>query len=273
MMNIIMASLAKRGKAITIYILITIVITLCLQLGCSGKSSKPGASEDVHRSEPSVVLEKAQTLFAERENVEKLREAVGLLSNARDPRERSFEIEWKFAKYSYFLGKQTDDREQASAIFEKGSDAASIASRLEPEKPDGYFWYGANLGELSKLSPVTVGLKSRDEIRESMEKVIRIEPGYQGASAFDILGQLEMKTRLFGGDAEKAVEFLEKGLELNKENSYLRLHLAEAYLAVKRDDDARRQIDQILRMKPHPEFVLEHSAAVNKARRLLETQF
>lgn len=158
------------------------------------------------------------------------------------------------------------------STFEAGRDAAKIAVRMEPNKPDGHFWFAANLGELSQISPVTVGLKSVDDIRDAMNEVIRIDPKYQGASAFDALGQLELKTRSYGGTAEKAVEYLEKGLELDKDNPNIRVNLAEAYVAVQRDADARKQIDELLIMKPNPDYVQEHKQAVEKAKKILEKQ-
>ena len=106
-----------------------------------------------------------------------------------------------------------------------------------------------------------------------MGKVIELQPDYQGASAYDALGQVELATRLKGGDAEKAVEYLEKGSELAPDNATMRADLAEAYLAVKRDGDARKQIDQVLQMKPNPEFMPEYRDAVEKAKKLLRTNF
>ena len=59
---------------------------------------------------------------------------------------------------------------------------------------------------------MTVGVVSVKKIRKAMNRVIEIDPNYQGASAYDGLGQLEMRTRgLTGGSAEKAVEYFEKG--------------------------------------------------------------
>ena len=106
-----------------------------------------------------------------------------------------------------------------------------------------------------------------------MNKVVEIQPDYQSASAYDALGQLELATRLKGGDAKKAVELLEKGLQMAPDNTNIRIHLAEAYLAVKRDADARKQLDHLLQMKPHPEYVPEYREAVEKAKKLIETNF
>ncbi|HLA95732.1 MAG TPA: tetratricopeptide repeat protein [Pyrinomonadaceae bacterium] len=215
-------------------------------------------------------LAASEKLFAERTDITKLREAVNSLGNARNPDQRNFEVEWKFAKYSYFLGKAEPVEKDAIVAFEKGRDAGKIASRVDPNKPDGHFWYGANLGELGRISPITVGLKSIDDIREAMEAVIKIQPDYQGASSYDALGQLEMKTQLRGGTLEKAVEYFEKGITLSGDNANLRLHLAEAYLALNKDTEARKQLDTLFATKANPEYVNEHRVALEQGKKLLE---
>lgn len=183
-------------------------------------------------------------------------------------------MEWTFAKYSYFLGKAEPIEKDAIAAFEKGRDAGKIASRVDPSKPDGHFWYAANLGELARISPVTVGIKSVDDLRESLNAVISIDPNYQNASTYDALGQLEMATRtLKGGTIEKAIEFYEKGVELSPENANLRLHLAEAYIASKKDAEARKQLNALFTLKPNPLYEVEHRAAVEKGRELLSKNF
>lgn len=196
-----------------------------------------------------------------------------MLADVRDPDHRNYQVEWTFAKYNYFLGKYSPDDKEAEEALEDGRDAGKIASRIEPNKPDGHFWYAANLGELARRSPITVGLRSVDDVKESMSRVLEIQPDYQGASAYDALGQVELKTRLKGGSAERAVELLEKGLALAPENTNIRLHLAEAYLAVRRESDARKQLDHLLRMKPDPEYMPEYHECVAKAKKLIETNF
>lgn len=212
---------------------------------------------------------KAERLFSERSEIENLREAVKTLAAARNPDQRNYEVEWKFAKYSYFLGKAEQTESDAIEAFEKGRDAGRIASRVEPKKPDGHFWFGANLGELARISPVTVGIKSVDDIREAMNAVIAIDPSYQNGSAYDALGQLEMATRtLKNGTTQKAIEFYEKGIELSPDNANLRLHLAEAFIAAKKTVDARKQLNYLYGLKPNPLYETEHKLAVEKGREL-----
>ena len=207
------------------------------------------------------------------EDLANLRQCVELLAQARNPDDRNFEVEWKYAKYNYFLGEQIENDKESAKYLEDGENAGQIASRIEPDKPEGYFWYAANLGEQARRSPLTKGLTSVDDIRAAMNKVIEIEPDYQGASAYDALAQIELSTGLVGGKPEKAVEYLEKAIALKDDNSYLRLHLGQAYLAVNRKEDAKKQLDYVLNMKPNPDFMREYNESVKEAKKLLKTRF
>ena len=106
-----------------------------------------------------------------------------------------------------------------------------------------------------------------------MNKVIELQPDYQNASAYDGLAQLELASRLYGGSAEKAAKLLETALEIEKDNANIRLHLAQAYLALKRPADARKQIDMLLQIKPDPMYIPEHNQCVAEAKKMLETRF
>jgi tetratricopeptide (TPR) repeat protein len=255
------------------YSFITIISACFLFVSCAKKVETESAQPSMNPAQIVEITAQSNQLFKQREDVAKLREAVKLLASARNPNARNFEVEWNFAKCNFFLGKQTNDQPEAEKAFANGVQAGGIASRMEQNKPDGYFWYAANLGEQAKRNPVTVGLKVIGDIRTSMNKVIEIDPKYQGASAFDALAQVELASRLTGGKAEKAVEYLEKALEYEKANTYIYLHLAEAYLAVGKKDEAKKQLDFLLKMKSDPEYAVEYKETTEQAKKLLETKF
>jgi tetratricopeptide (TPR) repeat protein len=255
------------------YSLITIVSVVAMLGACASRAVTETAAPKFSGEEIAAALKEAEELFAARRDRSKLRAAVETLKRVRDPDKRNFEVEWKFSKYIYFLSKQTDSEEEAENLLKEGMAAGLIASRIAPERPDGHFWYGANLGEQAKRSPVTIGLKSIDDIRETMNKVIAIDPTYQGASAFDALAQIELQTGLFGGKAEKAVEYLQKALEYEKNNAFVQLHLAEAYLAVGKKAEAKKMLEQLLQMKPAPGYEIEYEEASAEAKKILEKRF
>jgi tetratricopeptide (TPR) repeat protein len=256
------------------YRFITIAaVSICL-ISCASKVETEAVKPQNTVAAPSETVAQAEKLFKQREDLAKLREAVSLLGAARSMDNRNYEIEWQFARFNYFLGRQTSDEKESEKAFADGVEAGKIASRLEPNKPDGHFWYGANLGEQAKRSPITVGFKAIDDIRDAMNKVIEIQPDYYSASAYDGLAQVEMKAGMLGGGKpEKAVEYLEKALELEKNNTYIYLHLGEAYLAVNRNADAKKQFEYLLKMKPDPDYMFEYRETTAKAKKLLETRF
>jgi len=255
------------------YILITIVITLCLLEGCSSLGSDEIGATAPKTPPSAETIARADQLFNQRQDLSKLREAIGVLRQVRMDNLRTYEVEWKYARCNYFLARHTDDDKEREKAFEDGKAAAQIARQLDPTKPDGHFWYGANLGEQANRSPLMIGLKSVDEIRSAMNKVVELKPDYELASAYDALGAIEIQTRLVGGKPEKAVEYLEKALALEKNNGDIRIHLAEAYLALKKDAEAKKLLESVMQIDPHKEYMPEYQEQVEKAKTLLRTKF
>jgi tetratricopeptide (TPR) repeat protein len=269
--NIIIFPLKRRLKAAKSYILITIVITLYLLTSCSS-----GETAESKPNLPTIAPETiavADKLFAERRDLAKLREARALLMRARKENAKNFDVEWRLARYNYFLGRHTEDEKEREDAFEAGRLAGRSAIQLEPNKPDGHFWYGANLGEQASRSPLTTGLKSMDDIRSKMNKVIELNPDYELASAYDVLAQLELGSRMLGGKPEKAVEYLEKAIDIEKNNGDVRIHMAEALLSLKKQAEAKKHLDHVLQMKPHPAYLPEYEQQVAKVKKMLESNF
>lgn len=256
-----------------VYIFLTIVITLCIHIGCSKSRVVQNEAPPLSPEQVKANISQADALFKQREDVSKLREAVDLLARSRNWKEPNFDIEWQFAKYSYFLGKQTKEDKESNKIFSAGRDAGATAARLEPDRPEGYFWQGANLGEMARMDPMITGVKSIGEIRDAMNKVLEIDPGYQNSSAYDALAQVELETKFTGGSAQKAADLIEKALATEKNNTNLHLHLAMAYLQLEKDAEAKKHLEQILAMKPNPDYAIEYRECADKAKKLLASEF
>ena len=254
-------------------LLLLLALVFTFNSACASNSdaeSTPAVKESVPVSQ---LISQADDLYKQRTDFAKLREGIALLKRARNADAKNFDVHWKIAQSNYFLGKFTTDEKESEKAFKDGIDAAKTAINLAKDKPDGYFWAGANLGGRAEKSPITYGITSLPEIREMMNKVIEIEPNYQGASAYDALAQLELETRLTGGKPEKALEYLQKAVQLDSENSYIHLHLAQTYLALGREADAKKQIDFILKTKPSADFLPEYNDAKQEAEKLLKTRF
>jgi tetratricopeptide (TPR) repeat protein len=254
-----------------------LVVVILLQLAAlGGLSCRSGPSEaedklgQPDKTGSSERVAEADQLYAQREDLSKVRLGVAVLRHARTLDYGSYEAAWKLARMSYYLGAHTDDERERDDAFREGTEAGKIAVQLNTEKPEGHFWLGANYGGSAEHSTLA-GLSSVEDIRREMEEVLRIDEQFQAGSAYMALGQLYLQApRLLGGDHQKALEYLEKGLRFGHDNALLRVRLAEAYHEANRNGEARKHIDILLKMTPHPDYVPEHREAVDKAKKLLE---
>jgi tetratricopeptide (TPR) repeat protein len=244
-----------------------------LSLACKSEQAQPPAP-DVDAATLAELFGQAEQLYAQRESSERLREAVALIRRARSQDFGNYEAAWKLAKYDYYLGEHGQEEKLRAEAFREGIASGEAAVRIEPNKPEGHFWLGANLGGRARLQGPLYALSSVNDIRKEMEAVVRLDEGFQAGSAYLALGQLDLELpEVLGGNRERAVEQLEKGLRFGESNALLRLRLAEAYLAVKRTEDAREQLNAILKLKPSPDFLPEYKRAEAAARTLLEKRF
>ena len=216
------------------------------------------------------LVEQADALYAERASIEKARQAVAVLRRARMADYGSYDAIWKLSKYDYYLGGHESEERLKLEAFREGIAAGEQAVKLAPERPEGHFWLGANLGGRAKVQGPLYALSSVPDIRREMETVIKLDEGFQAGSAYLALGQLDLELPdMLGGDPNRAVEELEHGLKVGDNNALLRLQLARAYYEVKRPADARTQADAILKMKPAPGYQTEYEEAAEGARQLL----
>lgn len=215
-------------------------------------------------------IAQADSLYAQRDDLNNVRRGIILLRQARTSDFGNYEASWKLAEFNYYLGDNASDTTERDKALRDGIEAGKEAVKLQPEKPEGHFWLGANYGGSAQANTLA-GLSSIEDIRNEMETVLRLDEGYQEGSAYMALGQLYLDApKMLGGDPLKAVQVLEKGQRYGEDNSFYRLQLARAYLAVKRKDDARKQLNAIINMKPDPEFMPEYKKSVEEARKLLD---
>ena len=215
-------------------------------------------------------LAEAEPLYEGREDMTKARTCVTALRQAHAADYGNYEAAWKLARAAFYVGDRTDNDTERDDMFREGTEAGKAAVQLQPNKPDGHFWLGANYGGTAAHSTLS-NLSSFNDIKGEMEAVLKLDESYQGYSAYVGLGRLYLQApRVLGGDVNKAIEYLEKGVKLNPTNTIMRFHLAEAYEVNKRNTDAKKQIETIMSTTPDPKYVAEHKSAVAKAKKLLE---
>lgn len=253
-----------------------VFISALISVILGGQACKHGAPDSMSSTgtaDAKMATDKiaeAEPLYEDREDMNKARLAVTTLRQAHAADYGNYEAAWKLSRAAFYVADRTDTDSERDNMFREGTEAGKTAATLQPNKPDGHFWLGANYGGTAAHSTLS-NLSSFTDIKTEMEAVLKLDEGYQGYSAYLGLGRLYLGApRVFGGDVSKAIEYLEKGIKLNPNNSVMRYYLAEAYETAKRDADAKKQIDTISAMTPDPKYIAEHKDAVEKAKKLQE---
>ena len=245
----------------------------CAACSTPPESAPPGKPASNSKPNPEL-LQQADKSYAEREDLARVREGLETLRRVRAVDYNNYEVAWRIARLCYTLGDKTTDDAEREKAFSEGVEAGETAVKVEPQRVEGHFWLGANQGGYAQARGPLYGLSAAEGLRKEMETVLKLDEGFQGGSAFMVLGRLDLELpSMLGGDPKRAVETLERGMKYGERNSLYRLRLAEAYVRNKRMEDARRELNYIFSMTPHPDFVPEHKEAVTKGRELLAKRF
>ena len=267
-----MINLRKKRELLRSAMVASALISMVLG-GMACNNSAPGTvsstgSADTKAAATQIV--EAEPLYEGRDDMTKARTAVTVLRQAHAADYSNYEAAWKLARAAFFVGDRTDNDTERDDMFREGTMAGKAAVQLQPNKPEGHFWLGANYGGTAAHSTLS-NLSSFQDIKGEMEAVLKLDESYQGYSAYLGLGRLYLQApKVLGGDVGKAIDYLEKGLKLNPNNTVMRFHLAEAYEANNRDAEAKKELETIIATTPDPKYIAEHKMAVDKAKKLQE---
>ncbi|HSK65057.1 MAG TPA: TRAP transporter TatT component family protein [Pyrinomonadaceae bacterium] len=261
----------SRKKLRSVMVVSTTISLVFAGLACQG--SAPSDRMAIDRGDAKAAadrLAEADELYEGREDLNKARVCVAALRQARTADYGNYEAAWKLARAAFYVGDRSPNNSEKDDMFREGVQAGKAAVALQPDKPEGHFWLGANYGGEASQSTLA-NLSSVHDIKNEMETVLKIDESYEGHSAYLGLGRLYLQApKVLGGDTAKAIQYLEKGVKLSPNNTMMRFHLAEAYVEANRDAEAKKQIETIMKTTPDPKYTAEHTDAVAKAQKLLQ---
>jgi hypothetical protein len=192
--------------------------------------------------------------------------AARLAANAGD-----FESAWKLARACYWLGTNGLPEAERRNALEQGVAAGQTAAALEPQRPEGHFWMAANMGSLAESFGIRQGIKYRKPIRESLEKVLALDPAFLQGSADRALGRWYFKVPgLFGGSDTKSEEHLRKALAYNQASVITHVFLAETLDAQGKREAARQELRAALEAPLDPDWAPEDRRFKQQAEALLK---
>ncbi len=218
-------------------------------------------------------VREADDYYLARRNPANVQTAIGLLRAEVRENPRNYEAWWRLSKFICYLARQNDDDTKVR-LLNQAIDAGRHAVALDPNRPEGHFWLGANLGLLAEERGMLKGLLLVDDVRKEMEMVVRLNPDFDEAAGLRVLGRLYYRAPFFkGGDKRRALVLLQQSLQRYPDNSLTMLYLADTYRAIGMRDQARQQLEHILQLCPDPLDGPELDVNKAKARARLEKYF
>jgi tetratricopeptide (TPR) repeat protein len=231
---------------------LVVAVTLCTHVAAQDGSQDP------------------DKLYADRERLQSALDAAAIWEARLMRDQKDFESAWKMARACYWLGGHVsaDDRRKQ---YERGIEAARKAALIQPDRPEGHFWMAANMGAMAESFGLRAGIKYRSPVKKELETVLMLDPKFQLGSADRALGRWYLKVpRLFGGSKDKSVEHLQKSLTYDPNSTASHYFLAETYLEMDRDDDARREAQKVIDLPINPLWAPEDREFKRQAKDLLQ---
>jgi tetratricopeptide (TPR) repeat protein len=210
----------------------------------------------------------ADALYRQRETLANAKQAANLWAARASV---DYDSAWKLARVCYWIGTHDSSRNQRASL-ERGVTAGETAVRLGSTRPEGHFWMAANMGRLAESFGVFQGVKYRGRIKDELERVLAIDPGWQGGSADDALGQWYASVpRLFGGNSQTAEQHLRSAIGHDPNNTSALLFLGEMLMNQGRTAEARIYLQRVIDAEVDEDWVPEDREFKQKAAGLLKS--
>jgi len=217
-----------------------------------------------------AVVGRADELYHRRAIPGLVRESVMVLSGAHGGSDR-YEVQWRLARALFFLGQQADSRAAARQLYAAGIGAGERAVALNPERVEGHFWVGVNLGLFAQSGRSFRALRALGWARTELESASRISDSYHDAGPLRVLGRLSHKTpKLLGGSVKRGRKLLDRALEIAPSNSVTLIYAAEAALDTGDVDRASSLLNRILESPVDEDWEFENIRDRERAKGMLD---
>lgn len=162
------------------------------------------------------------------------------------------------------------DEASRRAAYEAGAKAARQAFELDESNADAHFFHAANLGSAERLRGIANAAVVLKDVKHCAMRAIELNPEH--AQALQMMGGLLMELPWFlGGDEKKAQTYLERAIAADGNFTNARVLIAKLYKKQGRIDDAKQQLEAVIRASnPHYRFAWERTYKPEAERMLKE---
>lgn len=193
-------------------------------------------------------IQQADRLWVERHDPARAMQALELLRVAREQHPSSYGVHWRLARLCFWLCDGTSDTGRKRAIGKEGWDAGERAIALNPSGIEGYYWAALTMGEHAKGLSIPEAMAANLEPRFNgyLDKVLAADEGYGEGGALRARACYWAELPPLMRSYSRSLEYLQRSDELVPGHPRTLYYMAEVYLAMGSEDEARQAIDASL---------------------------
>lgn len=180
----------------------------------------------------------------------------------------AFEALYKLAEAMTAAAEKTSG-DIALRRYEAAERYAREAMALEPERSEGYMELARALGRLAQFKGIFESLGLAGEIRESLDKVLELDPESTAAMHALAMWHLEVPW-LAGGRIENTIPLFEQAIRLKPSSVQHHVAFAEALLRLNKNERAQEMLEIALALEASD---FAEREAQEEAQVLLEANF
>lgn len=212
----------------------------------------------MHQPDIIGVLSRADDLYRDRQHPGLVSESVALLSSLPGASD-AYEVQWRISRALFFLGQQAGSRMARLQLHLAAISAGERARSINPERVEGRFWLGVNLGLLAQADRGLKALQTLFRARRELTRALAISDGYHDAGPLRVLGRIYHKMPWFlGGSLGHARNLFERALAISPNNSVTLVYAAELALDMGENERAAALLERVVKLPINPEWQFEN---------------
>lgn len=218
----------------------------------------------------------AATLLADPANIN---QAIKLYEQAINQLQgdQKAEATWKLIRAYYFKGRYTtNNTDERKKIYDLGKNIGEKGIVEFPKSPGIFLFTAIVWGvwgeEYGILKAARQGVAGK--IKEYCEKVIELDPNFDDAGGYRVLGRVYFKAPkipliLGWPSTDKAIEILKKGQQIAPKNLITKQFLAEALYKKDKTQEAIKLMEDVLNEKELIDGIVEDAVVKDEVKKTL----
>lgn len=174
-----------------------------------------------------------------------LSKSKNLCEEALEENSSNVDALWRMSRVYAAYGYYAKEKSQKLALYEKAKEYAELAKKADPNSADAYHWYGISLSRIIQTKGLISAISLGMEVKSSFEKAIELDSRHFIAMCALGIWYYEAP-KVAGGDIDKTILWLKKGLSVNPHYTLQYIYLAKAYIKQNKYEAARTQLETCL---------------------------